>query len=187
MEQSLPAQIDGLESGESWERRFLKTLGVLALTIPLLTVNGFLAEVAQFKASLASYETLTIDWDVVPGVLLRMGVINLVSFPIIFYVCAAVTFVAARVLGGKGGFWDHGYAIAIAYLKVVGLALAVLGLASLTTIAGILGLVIPVALIKLVGEALTSVHGLSTKRGCVAMVPLVLLPILAVAILALLG
>jgi hypothetical protein len=187
MEQPLIASISKPKLEESWSRWTGKTLGILVLTVPVLTVNGFLIEVAQFKASLSPYQTLTIDWDMVPGVLLQTGLVNLIGFPVLFYIGAAVTFAAARALGGNGSFWRHSYQVAIAYLKVAGLAVAVFGLATLTTLAGILGLVIPAALLKLVSEAIADVHGLSTRRGCVALLSLVLIPVLIIAILGILS
>jgi hypothetical protein len=185
MEQPLVAGISASE--ESWGRWTGKTLGILVLTVPLLTLNGFLAEVAQVKASLAPYETLTIDWDKVPGVLLRMGLINLIGFPIVFYIGAAITFAAARVLGGRGSFWRHGYEVAVAYLKVAGLAIVIFGLTLLTTLAGVLGLAIPVVLLKWISEAIADVHDLSTRQGCVALSSLIVIAIIVIAILALVG
>jgi hypothetical protein len=186
MEQTLVVGMSESKLEESWSRWAGKTLGILVLTVPVLTVNGFLAEVAQLKASLSPYQTLVIDWDVVPGALLRLGLVNLVGFPVIFFIGAAIIFAAARALGGKGSFWHHSHEIAVAYLKVAGLAVVVFGLMSLTTLAGILGLAIPAALLKFVNEAIANVHGLSAGRGCVAMLSLIVVPILIVVVLGLL-
>jgi hypothetical protein len=186
MEQSLTTGISKPKLEESWSRWAGKTLGILVLTVPVLTVNGFLVEVAQLKASLSPYQTLTIDWNVVPEVLLQMGLVNLVGFPVVFFIGAAITFAAARALGGKGSFWHHNHEVATAYLKVAGLALVVFGLMSLTTLAGILSLAIPGALLKWVSEAIAGVHNLSTRRGCAALLSLIVIPIFAIVVLVLL-
>jgi hypothetical protein len=187
MERTLNTHIVRTEREESWSYWTLKTVGLLILTVPLLTLNGFLSHVVTFRASLAPYQTLEIYWDEVPGVLLESGRLNLIGFPIAFYVGAVITFVVARVLGGKGSFWFHSFEIAVAYSKVVGLAFGFLALTYALPVAGFLGIFVLAALLKWMVEAIAEVHAISTRRGCVAMLFLVAIPVFLVALLALLG
>jgi hypothetical protein len=144
-------------------------------------------QVVQFKASLPAYQTLTIDWDIASRELLNSGLINLIGFPIVFYVAAALTFALARALGGKGQFVPHSYELAVAYLKVI---LAAAGVALLTLAipaAQILNLGVLYLALKLVSGANARTHNISENRGCLAMIPLVLVQIAFIVALALIG
>lgn len=159
----------------TWFQWTLRTVGVLALIIPVLTANSFMFQVIRFKSSLPAFQTLTIDWNIASRVMLNEGLLNLIGFPVIFYVAAALTFALARALGGKGQFMAHSYALSVAYLKAF---LVIAGIGALT-------LAIPAArmlnfaglyvFLKWTSEAIAEVHSVSRDRGCVTMLPLMLI------------
>jgi len=172
---------------EAWGKSMLKTVGILILTIPFMTVNGFLLQMTEFKASLGAGQTMVVDWDKVPGILLNTARLNAIGLPVAFCLAAAISFGVARALGGKGTFGLHSSKISAAYLKIVLAITGVALLTLLTRIAGLLNLVVVAWAAKSMSEAIAEAHGFSNRRGCLTLVSLAIVPVLVIAVILLLG
>lgn len=139
--------------------------GILLLVIPLVTVNGVLSEWGRIRASLSPFETFVIYWDKVPTVLLLAGLVNLIYVPVFYCLVTLFTFGAARVLNGKGNLEKHGRAMAAAYLKIVLLALPIFAITAIISLSQCLGLVVLVAIVRLLKNAISGVHEMTPGRA----------------------
>jgi len=171
----------------AWGKSLLKTVGILVLMIPFLAINGFLLEMVQFNASLGAGQTMVIDWDAVPGILLKSALLNAIGLPVAFGVTAPASFGVARALGGKGALGPHSYRIAATYLKIILATTGVGLLTSLVRLAGLLNLVVAAWAAKSMSEAIAEVHGFSNRRGCLTSLAMGLVPIAVIAVTLLLG
>jgi hypothetical protein len=193
--EALPQPDEGQESvlalpqwpQESQVSLSLKAAGMVLLTVPFLTVTGFLFQAAQFREELPSLDMLTIDWEKVPGILLEMGIGNLIGLPILFYVAAALSFGFARLLKGRGGFGRHTYLVAVASFKVILLAGVLSFLMLLTPAAGILSLGLYYLVGKLFNDAIVEAHSITRGHGCLVSLSMFIVPALVIAVALLLG
>ena len=94
-----------------------------------------------------------------------MGLVNLIYVPVFYCLVTLFTFVAARVLNGKGNLEKHARAIAASYLKMVLLALPVFAIAAVIPSAQCFGLVVLVVIVRLLGNTISGVHEMTPGRA----------------------